>query len=65
MKNSIAKVFAIVAVFALSMSVVGCSKMYKDDYQGYSRPPIESEGPANYVWDSENSGFIVSEEALR
>jgi hypothetical protein len=64
MKNSIAKVFAIVAVLALSMSVVGCSKM-KGDYQGYSRPPIESEGPANYVWDSENSGFIVSEEVLR
>jgi hypothetical protein len=64
MKNSIAKVFAIVAVLALSMSVVGCSK-YKSDYQGYSPPPIESEGPTNYVWDSEESGFIVSEEALR
>lgn len=65
MKNSIAKVFSIVAVLALSMSVVGCSKMHKSDYQGYSPPPIESQGPANYAWDSENSGFIVSEEALR
>ena len=64
MKNSIAKVFAIIAVLALSMSVVGCAKM-KGDYQGYSRPMIESEGPANYVWDNETSGFIVSEEVLR